>query len=223
MVKLGDWLSEGWKMFSANIATWIVSFLIVAVVIGVIQGILWSVLFAGMLAGGAMGLFLYPVMMGIQSVVPAILFGVAAVPLSRMALRQVRGETPEIGDVFKLEGATDGLVAGLIVGLICAVATVLCIIPVWFVSPLFMFTYFLIADKNLKSTDAIAASVQTVRKAYWPLLGTWIVYGIIAGAGLIGLGIGVLVTCPLVFLALAAAYRDLVMGERAAAAPGPQA
>lgn len=74
---------------------------------------------------------------------------------------------------------------------------------------LLIFTPFLIIDRRLGLWEAMELSLRTVTRRWPQFLGFIFLGGLLAVAGVIALGIGVLVTFPLFLCALTAAYADL--------------
>ncbi len=74
---------------------------------------------------------------------------------------------------------------------------------------LFLFTPILIADRRLGLREAMELSLRTVQRRWPQLLGFMLLGGLLIVAGVVALGIGVLVTLPWVLCALTAAYADL--------------
>lgn len=74
---------------------------------------------------------------------------------------------------------------------------------------LFLFTPFLIFDRRLSLGAALDLSRRTVQRRWLHLLGLVMLLGLILIAGAVALGVGVLVTLPLVSASLTAAYADL--------------
>jgi uncharacterized membrane protein len=74
---------------------------------------------------------------------------------------------------------------------------------------LLIFTPFLIIDRRLGLWEAMELSLRTVKRRWPQFLGFIFLGGLLVVAGVIALGIGVLVTFPWVLCAFTAAYADL--------------
>ncbi|MFY9557777.1 MAG: zinc-ribbon domain-containing protein [Blastocatellia bacterium] len=187
-ISLGDWLSGGWQVYKEN---WAVMSL------GTLIGALLSAVTLGILAG--------PMLMG----------------MFRMAFKTMRGERPEVGDLFNwrgrfLQSFLTFLIFGAIYvglggignnnaffGLVSAFAT-----PV--LSLMLGFTMSLVYERGLDVANAINQVAKLVfsRDAFmWWVVG--LVFAAIAGGGLLGCGVGALVTLPWMISASAVAYRDV--------------
>ena len=109
-----DVIGEAWKLFQQQMGVWIPALLVVGLVVGVFTGITMAL--TGGLSGSATPstpgspASLNPMMgaaMGVQMImgfVQQIVILIMQGGLFRMALKQIRGQTPAIGDLFS---ATD--------------------------------------------------------------------------------------------------------------------
>jgi hypothetical protein len=73
----------------------------------------------------------------------------------------------------------------------------------------FLFTPFIVVDRRLGLWKAMELSRQTVQRRWLQILGFLCLAGLIAMAGVIVLGVGLLVTVPLFYCIITAAYADL--------------
>lgn len=95
---------------------------------------------------------------------------------------------------------------GLISSLVMFVASLLCIFPVFFALPLFFLGVPIILFENASAIEAIKKSFNTAKENYGTLLGLSFISFIIAVAGILLCGIGVLLTYPFYFAAMYSAY-----------------
>ena len=193
MIRISDWFSKAWETFTKSVGVHIVLALLVG---------LGSVLTIGILAGPLMCGWLYVI------------------------LRQLREPDyqPEIGDIgkgFEVFGQSFlawliffaiSLVAGGIAAVLGAVVPVIGqLIPAaagWAIMALFLFVFPLIIDRRLAVGEAINQSIDKVKPEFWGFFGFAVLASVIAGAGIIGCGVGTLVTVPVATIAIALAYRD---------------
>ena len=103
--------------------------------------------------------------------------------------------------------------ASILVGLTIGVGFVLLIVPGIIATLMFMFTTFIVIDRELGPVEAMKESHRITRGHKWPLLGFLLVLMLINIAGLMALVVGLLVTIPVSSLAVTHAYR--VLGGRA--------
>ena len=105
------------------------------------------------------------------------------------------------------------LLASLLLGITIAIGFVLLIVPGIIFTLMFMFTTFIVIDRELGPVEAMKESHRITRGHKWPLLGFLLVLMLINIAGLMALVVGLLVTIPVSSLAVTHAYR--VLGGRA--------
>jgi hypothetical protein len=187
-ISLGDWLSEGWRIYKENWALMSVASAI---------GALFSFCTLGILAG--------PMLMGIY----------------RMAFKTMRGERPEMNDLFDWKGRfLQSFLAFLISAAIYGGLTgagnkeplvvVLSFVVVPLLTVMLGLTMPMILDRRMD----IAAAVNNVgrllfsRDAFmWWVVG--LVFATIIPLGFIGCFVGVFVTLPWIISSSAVAYRDV--------------
>jgi len=196
MIRIGDWISKAWEIFTKSVGVHIVLALIVG---------LGSLLTIGILAGPLACGWLY------------------------IILRQLREPDykPEIGDIGKgFEVFGQAFVAHLLVAaalvVLWIVMFVLSFVPLvgsllgfvvvlagaLLVSTVVLFVDLLIIDRRMEAVEAIKASIEKVKPEFWGFFGFAVLASVIAGAGIIGCGIGTLVTVPVATIAIAIAYQD---------------
>lgn len=190
-VKFGDWIQKGFDLYKDNIGLLIVVNLIAVLISAATLGIL-----AGPMAVGTI--------------------------LVTLAVLDKRQPAPQVGEVFKgfefflpsflfvLILAVVMIVVSVILNLIPCVGQILSMLFVYGVQALVMFALFNIADRKMDIVPAVQASVDLVKRNFWPFLGFSIVASILGSLGAIACGIGIVVTLPIYYCILAVAYRDLV-------------
>lgn len=149
------------------------------------------------------------------------------------ALVDGRQPKPVIGEMFKTQWFLPVLIYALLMFVITLVvygllSLIFCIGIIF--APLvglamagaFSFVLPFIVDRNMDAITAMKASWALAKPNFFPILGLALVAGLIAQAGSVACGIGVVLTAPLYFLIIAAAYRDL-MAQTAPPAPAPAA
>jgi hypothetical protein len=154
------------------------------------------------------------------TVTVGILAGPLLMGLFRMAFKTMRGERPEIGDLFNWQGRfVQAFLAFLIFALVHGGLTglgnnsvhgLLSLVVTPFLTVMLGLTMSSIAERGLDVTKAINEVWHLIfsRDALmWWVAG--LVIAAIGGGGLIVCGIGVLVTIPWMISASAVAYRDV--------------
>jgi uncharacterized membrane protein len=104
--------------------------------------------------------------------------------------------------------------ASLLLSLAVAIGLVLLIVPGVIFGLMFMFTTFIVIERELGPIDAMNASNQLTRGHKWQLLGLVLLLVLINLLGLMALVVGLLVSIPVSTLAFVHAYR-LVGGKPA--------
>jgi zinc-ribbon domain len=157
----------------------------------------------------------------LSAVTVGILAGPLLMGMFRMAFKTMRGERPEIGDLFRWDGR---FIQAFLTGLIFAAVhfalgglgnnspffSLLSVAATPLLSVMLGFTMSLIIERGLDVAQAINQVAKLVfsRDAFmWWVVG--LVLAAITGGGLIACGIGVLVTVPWMISASAVAYKDV--------------
>lgn len=180
-VTIGKWINEGWKMVQADFWNFVLLTLIYVLVIGVVKQI---------------GIFLC---------------GPLTYSYYYIILQRMRGQRFDIGDLTKgFYNFIPAFLAGLLIWLFSSLGLILCIIGAFVVWGMYSFTYLLMIEKNLGFWDAMEES----RKLIWPNIAGFTLLSLVGFLlllfGIIMCCIGVLVTIPIYFCAVACAYRDWI-------------
>jgi uncharacterized membrane protein len=181
-VTIGKWINEGWKMVQANFWDFVLFTLIYVLVIGVIKEI---------------GIFL--------------LAGPLTYSFFYIILQRMRGQKFDIGHLTKgFYNFVPAFLAGLLILLFSSFGLLLCIIGAFVVWGMYSFTFLLMIEKNLGFWDAMEES----RKLIWPNIAGFTLLSLVGFLlllfGFIMCCVGVFVTIPIYFCAIACAYRDWV-------------
>jgi uncharacterized membrane protein len=131
-------------------------------------------------------------------------------------IKKLAGRNPDIADIFKgfkFFGAT--LIASFLITLFTFLGTLALIIPGLVIAAMYKFTYLFIVDKRMDFWPAMKASHNVVRNDYFGFTMFLIAAFLINVLGFLCLVVGLMVTVPLTFAAITAAYRDLVGFDRA--------
>jgi uncharacterized membrane protein len=101
------------------------------------------------------------------------------------------------------------LAASVVVGLAIGAGFILLIVPGIIFALMFMFTTFIVVDREAGPIEAMKESKRITHGYKWPLLGFIFVLALINLLGALALGVGLLVSVPVSTLALVHAYRTL--------------
>jgi len=129
-----------------------------------------------------------------------------------MTINHMRtGKPPLIGDLFQAYNRYVPItLAFLLMSAFAAVGFVLCIIPGIIVTALYLFTFLFIVDKGYDFWEAMEASRRIASRDYMLFILFAVVLMVLNFAGFLCFGIGLLITVPLQYAAIASAYRQIV-------------
>lgn len=187
---ISAYIGHGWNTFKANPGPFIV--------------ITVAVMVANVLVGVA-GNFL-PFMLG--SLVSMGLSGLALGALAQMGLKGSRGQSVELADVtVVLQRPVDFIVVGVAV----SIGVVGCGVGLFVTQTLFTFAIFLVLA-GVGYQQALATSMNAVKPRFTDVLLLMLVVFVLNIAGCILCGVGLLVSVPVGFIALAKAFDDFGFG-----------
>lgn len=230
-----EWIGDAWKLYTNNPGAWIGMILISAVIAIVLVVLPIALIFVPMgifasnndpgaaLATAGFALLLIPVFLIVVLLAAAYLSS----GMYRAAIRQARGETISVGDLFS-GGDCFLRVLGLLVLLTIAQIVIAFVfsVPGMIVEPLqslgsaarnipyliingfIFFAIPLIVDRNAGVFEAISASIEATKSQWWMFAIFAFVLGLLSGIGVVGCFVGLLVTMPFYFTTPAIAYRD---------------
>ena len=225
---MGDWISEGWRMFVEQWKAWVVIAIpLVVTVLGPAMGFygymygVWmpQVMEQARRGRSAPPLDIWPAYFAFIGVtlllmpVTVYLFG----GMYRCAFKQLRGGKLEFKDLFSAGDCYFRMLgAMLLVGLAVGIGALFCIIPGFIALGLLVFTYPLVVERNMGVIDAMKASIASTKPHLLQFVLFAFVVQIIASIGSYAFLVGLLATYPLMFTIHAVAYRDFfgVQGAR---------
>lgn len=231
-------LSRAWSVLSANFWLVVGGCAIYLLIIGGLAGMaqipfigllfsLVSIIITGPLMGGVY-LFLLRVLRGQPTEVGEVFAGFRD-NLGQLILAHIMPAL--IAGAVALPGIILAVVPGVLmarshepnVGLIILLAfgVLLALVPLIYCTTCWAFTIPLVADRRLEFWPAMKASRAQVGRHWWMVFALVILVGLINFVGLILCCVGIFVTTPLCFLALACAYETLFASR--APQPGPRA
>jgi len=127
-----------------------------------------------------------------------------------VSAKLLQGQTPEFSDFFKgFQYFLPLLLLSLVAGLFIGIGTVLLIIPGVYLAVAYLFASYLVVDRRLDFWPAMELSRLTVNPRWFGYFAFMLLVALLNLAGALLLGLGLLVTIPLSFCAVTAAYADL--------------
>lgn len=184
---LGDYFKTGWGLFKQYPGGF-VGFCLLYVVIQVALNV---IPFVGLVAAAVISA---PLLMG-NFIVSAKL---------------LQGQTPEFRDFFAgFQFFLPLLLLSLVAGLFIGIGTILFIVPGVYLAVAYLFASYLVVDRRLDFWPAMELSRRTVNPRWFGYFAFMLLLALLNLAGAIALGLGLLVTIPLSFCAVTAAFADL--------------
>jgi len=126
-------------------------------------------------------------------------------------LSRLRGQPAGFETAFK--GFSLAFLQLMLVSIVSTVLTglglVLCILPGVYLAVSWMFALALVIDKRMEFWAAMELSRKVVTKHWWAVFGLALVAGLVGALGLIACVIGIFITLPIAFGAIAYAYEDI--------------
>ncbi len=228
-IEIGSCISRGWELLKANMGVLIggTTLIILAqMALGVVPivGSLAGLIVGGVLNGGVYWLYLRTLrgesggvadaFAGFNRAFVKLMLGNVVVALLIGLLVAPGAVCMAIGVIAHAHHNAAG-VPGIIVGTGLLVAALPFAI---YLSICWIFTLPLIIDKLLDFGAAMKLSRQMVRKHWWTIFGLVFVNALVAGAGILACGIGLLFTVPIAIGSMVVAYEE-IFGAR----PSPAA
>ena len=183
-----DAISEGWTLFRKNPGPFVIyAFIVVAISLG---GSMIPIV--GSIAVGVIG--------------PVLTAGWYLGARKLDITNQV-----ETGDFFKsFDFFVQLLLGGIVGGLLTLLGTILLILPGIWIAVGIVFVYQLIVFAGIDFWEAIKLSIKVITKQWWSFFGFVILIFLINLLGVIALGVGLLISIPVSYLAIYCAYKKVI-------------
>jgi uncharacterized membrane protein len=147
----------------------------------------------------------------INSAIPLVLQGPLIAGFHVACIRKIMTGKTDVGDLFKAFNRFGPcFLAFLVTAVFIFLGTLLCLIPGLVLAAMYQFAHLFIVDKKLDFWPAMQASHDLVKRDYVGFTLFWVVLILLNIAGALLCLVGLLVTTPLYYAAITAAYRDLV-------------
>ena len=145
-----------------------------------------------------------------------LLTGVLLGGLYCFYLAHLRGENASMGMIFSGFGRRFPhlLMAGIVSSAATVIGFFFFIAPGIYLMVSWVFTFALVADRNLGFWEALESSRRIISGNWWRMLLLLILGGLAAASGLLFFGIGFVFTQPILFGAITYAYEDLAARRR---------
>ena len=127
----------------------------------------------------------------------------------RVALKFLDNKKAVYKDLFNTQLFLPFFMGWLVYVIIVGAGTLLLILPGIYLAIKLQFWAYLVIDKNMNPFDALKKSWDMTRGKFWKLFGLIIVLCAINLLGVLVLLVGLFITIPLTFVAMASIYRQL--------------
>ena len=188
-LNIGNCLSRGWNLVMSDFWPIVGVTALIMVILMVTNAIYLGILLNGPLVGGLFVFF----------------------------LKRIRGTRSTLNDAFA--GFTTSfaqlLLGSLVSTILLAIGLFCCVLPFIYLAVAWKFTFLLIADKKIEFWPAMELSRRVVSRHWWVFFGLAIVLALVNLLGTLALCVGVFITTPVTFAAMAYAYED-IFGSRPA-------
>ena len=182
-VKFEKWLTEGWNLYRSEM----------------VEMIILALIFIGAMA-----------ILKFTLIGPALLYGPLLCGIYYVIFQKMRGNKMNIGDIAKgLSVFLPALLASLVISIFTSIGFMLLIIPGFFVTAAYMFTFPLIMDRGMDFWDAMETSRKKVMEKFVAFTLFVFLVAVVGVSGVILLGFGIILTLPFALCTLAVAYRDV--------------
>ena len=211
---VGEAISYGWRKVTSNLGPWILVALIFIAV-----NVAWNLVTGGFdqftdaydfgdtNLAAVTGITFTSVLL---SVVGSVISYLVTAFFTRGALDESTGRRPDVAAFFRIGNVVNVLLAALIVGVLTSVGLVLCILPGIAVAIFSAFVYYFTLDQGQDAITAVRSSWSLVAKNFGSVFLLLLALLGINLLGAIPFGLGLFVTIPLSYVAVAFAYRRLV-------------
>ncbi len=187
-VNIGQYFGEGWELFK-QYGGGFIGFIFVSFAINLVLAFI-------------------PVLGQIGSVVIA---GPLNAGFFIVAFKIAKNRQYTFGDFFRgFDNFLQLFLTNLVMGIFVLLGMVLLVIPGIYLAIAYAFAIALVVEKRLEFWDALETSRKIITKQWFSFFGLFFLIGLLNLAGVIALGVGVLVTAPWSVCILAAAYKDVV-------------
>lgn len=203
------------QLFAGSLVLGLLSWLGIVLAVATVLAVLWVVVMVDVTSGSSSG--------GATSVLLGLLFALAVVALVtvsvlmqgasvRAAVEVTSGRGVTVGTFFRMDLVGSVLVTGFLVLGLQLVGMLLCYLPALVLAFYGQFTFVFLIDKGLGPVESLRSSFRLVHRNVSPTLMFFVVAMVANQIGAAVLGIGVLVTVPVVAIGQVYLFRRL-LGE----------
>jgi hypothetical protein len=200
-VKISEYFGRGWTLFKANAVQFILYTLLLAVILGVLAQLPSPL---GGRTGGD-----NPV--GGANIIGNILMPILFAGYYFVAFQIARNRPQTFGDFFQgFQKFLPIFLVSLVSSILTMVGFVIFVIPGIYLAVAYLFAQPFVIDKNLEFWSAMETSRKLITKKWFAFFGLALALFALNFVGALVVGIGLLVTLPLTFCIITAAFEDIV-------------
>jgi uncharacterized membrane protein len=189
--KTGEYIKRGWEILQKNLGLFIGFFLLAIIINAVLVKI----------ESAQSGLIVVRILIN-----PPLMAGFFIA-----ALKTMKKQSLAFADFFTgFENFVQLNLLNVVASILIAVGLILLIIPGFYLSTAYGLALPIMLDQKIDFWPALESSRKVVTKRWWSFFGFGLLLGLINFLGALCLGFGLLVTVPLTFCAIAAAYEDII-------------
>lgn len=219
-VKFGEWIGEGWRMFTSQWKGWVMNSLVymlicvapimvvvIAFYINIIMQVSTNARSAQPINPGS--ILIFYLLFGVVGLLTFFTSAFFTVGMHRSALKQLRGGRVELRDLFSGGDVYFRMLGSMLLGaLLTMIGAMLCFFPAYIVAGMIFFTAPLIVDRKLGVVQAMQTSYELAKRNWLMFTLFAFVVQLLASLGVYACYVGILATLPLLFTITAVAYRD---------------
>ena len=218
-------IGEAWELLKSRFGTWALIMIVntaASAGIGLVAGLVGTaVKFAiGVPANPqSTGEFIaFFSVTGVQQIVTQFFTAFLIMGLFRTAIKQVRGESIELSDLFSGGNVwLQGIIAILLTTLAVLGGFFLFIIGAFYIAARLCLTLPLVADGQMTAIEAMGMSWRALRGQVLMAFAFTLVVGIVSSVGFLACCVGVIFSMPMSYLCYALLYRDFFLSPMGAA------
>lgn len=213
-VDAGRYIGKGWEIFKRN-AGGFVGFTLICFLIAVVLASISPQpnSNAGIGTNTDAADSLRATLGAIGNLIFSIISGPLYAGFTIVAFKLIKQQATQFSDFFRgLSGNyfLQIFLANLLIGIFVAIGTLLLILPGIYLAVAYMLAVPLIVERKLGFWDAMEASRKIVTKRWFAFFGFGLLLLVINFAGALLCGLGLLVTVPLTYCAIVAAYENII-------------
>ena len=204
-ISISSVVGNAWEYFKANASVLIVSLFIYVLISGA-AGLMTDILES------------QPVLEFIASVIETFLNLIMGMGFARILLDTVDSKEVKLNTLFENRSPLIILhyvVGSILIGVIIVAGLILLVIPgIYLAARLSFLTYVLLEQEDYDFLKAISTSWEMTENHVWDLVGLGLVAFLIVIAGILALGLGLIIAIPITGVMSAIAYRALQTKEQ---------